>query len=233
MRAIASASSTSTWPTRSSSRHRVVERLRARRPPAPGAPRRGSRPAPPAAVTSTCPTRLERRRVDGDELAARDVRAGAHGRIVAPAARRGARPLELGELAVRPRVEIVRADVARGSRRARRGARPTAGRARARAPPPAPRRRADRRRRPSRRAPRRRPPRARGRARRPRALTSGASFATRLSPSITGLTSRTSYSTYAATDERKSSRTTSETGSQPGRPNRSLTAAAARSTRRR
>ena len=33
------------------------------------------------------PERLERRRVDGDQLADRDVRPGAHGRIVAPAAR--------------------------------------------------------------------------------------------------------------------------------------------------
>ncbi len=31
------------------------------------------------------PERLERRRVDGDELAARDVGANAHDRIVAPA----------------------------------------------------------------------------------------------------------------------------------------------------
>ena len=33
------------------------------------------------------PERLERRRVDGDQLADRDVRPDAHGRIVAPAAR--------------------------------------------------------------------------------------------------------------------------------------------------
>ena len=78
---------------------------------------------------------------------------------------------------------------------------------------------------PSRRAPRTRP-RSRDSTSTPsRSFTSGASFATRLSPSKIALTSRTSNCLYAATDAAKSSAIARSIGIQPSRPNRSFTRA--------
>ena len=56
----------------------------------------------------------------------------------------------------------------------------------------------------------------------------GASLATRFMPSLIGLTSSTSASTYAASDRAKSSNTSSISGCQSGVPNSSLITAASR-----